>query len=228
MHIFDVLGPVMIGPSSSHTAGVVRIGNVARRILGRTPNHACIQFHGSLAKTYRGHGSDKAIVAGLMGFAPDDTRIRDSLSLANERGFAFEIATVELENVHPNTVLISAELSDERGDNHIAMQAASVGGGNILVQEINGIEVSFDGYYDTLVVIHQDQPGAISLATSVLAVAQINIAGMKVYRAQKGGRAIMVIEADGQLDKKLVSTLSNLPLIEQVTVLKGVSHDYLH
>ena len=221
MQIFDVLGPVMIGPSSSHTAGVVRIGNVARRILGHTPSSAHIQFHGSLAKTYRGHGSDKAIVAGLLGFKPDDMRIRDSLELARETGLSYKIETIELENAHPNTVLLALSCNETEG--FFTLQAASVGGGNILVQKINEIDVLFDGYYDTLIVIHQDMPGAVSLVTNVLAVEKINIAGMKMYRAKKGGRAIMVIEVDGKIDKHLAVALSGLPLVEQVTILAGVS-----
>lgn len=225
MQIFDILGPVMIGPSSSHTAGVVRIGNVARRILGHTPSHARIQFHGSLAKTYAGHGSDKAIVAGLLGFKPDDVRIRDSLSLADGAGLSFHIETVELEGAHPNTVAL--DLSCNETNAAFTVQAASVGGGNILVQKIDEIDVSFSGYNDTLVIIHQDMPGALSLVTNVLAVEKINIAEMKMYRSKKGGRAIMVIEVDGYLDKKLVKTLRVLPLMEQVTLLAGISHDHV-
>ena len=221
MQIFDILGPVMIGPSSSHTAGVVRIGNIARRILGHTPSRAIIQFHGSLAKTYRGHGSDKAAVAGLLGFKADDMRIRDSMSLAEGAGLSYEIETIELENVHPNTVVLSLYCDETKGA--FTLQAASVGGGNILVQKINDVDVLFDGYYDTLVIQHQDMPGAVSLVSNVLAVEKINIAGMKMYRSKKGGQSIMVIEVDGHLDKKLAKTLAGLPLIDQVTLIAGTS-----
>jgi len=221
MQIFDILGPVMIGPSSSHTAGVVRIGNVARRLLGHTPSHAHIQFHGSLAKTYRGHGSDKAIVAGLLGFNPDDMRIRDSFELAKAAKLSYDIAEIDLENAHPNTIVLSLSCNETQGS--FTLQAASVGGGNILVQKINEIDVLFDGYYDTLIIIHHDMPGAISLVTNVLAVEKINIASMKVYRSKKGGQAIMVIEVDGRIDKKITAALTSLPLIAQVTRLAGVS-----
>ena len=220
MQIFDILGPVMIGPSSSHTAGVVRIGNVARRILGHTPSHALIQFHGSLAKTYMGHGSDKAVVAGLLGFSPEDMRIRDSLTLANDSHLTYEIETVELEDAHPNTIVLKLRCDKTSGS--FTLQAASVGGGNILVQKINDIDVSFNGYYDTLVIIHEDAPGAVSLVTSVLAVEKINIAGMKMYRSKKGGRGIMVLEVDGKLNKSVSNAISSLPLIEQVTLLAGM------
>ncbi|MCL1997893.1 MAG: L-serine ammonia-lyase, iron-sulfur-dependent subunit beta [Turicibacter sp.] len=216
MDIFDILGPVMIGPSSSHTAGVVRIGNVARRILGATPEKAHIFFHGSLAKTFRGHGSDKAIVAGLLGFKPEDVRIRNSLELAGEMGLTFEIRTVELENVHPNTVVLELE-----GSKPLTMQAASVGGGNIMVQKINEIDVLFDGYYDTLVIIHEDAPGAVSLVTNILAVEKINIANMKMHRSKKGGKGIMIIEVDGRLDRSLTNVIAALPRVEQVTKLTG-------
>ena len=211
----------MIGPSSSHTAGVVRIGNVARRLLGHTPSHAHIQFHGSLAKTYRGHGSDKAIVAGLLGFNPDDMRIRDSFELAKAAKLSYDIAEIDLENAHPNTIVLSLSCNETQGS--FTLQAASVGGGNILVQKINEIDVLFDGYYDTLIIIHHDMPGAISLVTNVLAVEKINIASMKVYRSKKGGQAIMVIEVDGRIDKKITAALTSLPLIAQVTRLAGVS-----
>ncbi|MCL2400799.1 MAG: L-serine ammonia-lyase, iron-sulfur-dependent subunit beta [Defluviitaleaceae bacterium] len=221
MHIFDILGPIMIGPSSSHTAGVVRIGNVARRILGGTPSHALIQFHGSLAKTYWGHGSDKAIVAGLMGYLPDDMRIRDSLKLAKQNEFSYDIETVEFADGHPNTVIL--HLSCKESTNAFTLQAASVGGGNILVQKLNDIDVFFTGYYDTLIISHQDMPGAVSLVANVLAVEKINIAEMKLYRSKKGGTAIMVIEVDGHMEKRVVSALSSLPLIEKVTLLSGMS-----
>ncbi|MCL2015266.1 MAG: L-serine ammonia-lyase, iron-sulfur-dependent subunit beta [Defluviitaleaceae bacterium] len=219
MNIFDILGPIMIGPSSSHTAGVVRIGNIARRILGATPNKAIVQFHGSLAKTYKGHGSDKAIIAGLLGFPPDDVRIRDSLGLSPDLDYKIEV--VELENAHPNTVLL--ELFSEKLQKTLKMQAASVGGGNILVQKINEIDVLFDGYHDTLVIIHKDKPGAVSLVSNVLAVEKINIAEMKMYRSKKGGQAIMIIELDEQVDKSLATTLSALPLMTKVTLLSGMA-----
>jgi len=215
----------MIGPSSSHTAGVVRIGNVARRILGHRPSRAVISFHGSLAKTYRGHGSDKAIVAGLLNYKPDDMRIRDSLKHAEEKGFSYEIKTVELEGVHPNTVVLEL-FCDKTRD--FTLQGASVGGGNILIQKIDGIDVEFDGYYDTLIVRHKDEPGAISAVTSIFTVEKINIAGMKVYRENRlrqGGDAIMVIEVDEKLNKELTTTISSLRPIDQVTLLRGASHD---
>ena len=139
MDIFDVLGPVMIGPSSSHTAGLVRIGNVAHEMLGDTPDYAHIQFHGSLAKTYRGHGSDKAIVAGLMGFETDDARIRDSLKLAKEGGMKYDIETVVLENAHPNTVVVHG---GKAGEEAITLRASSIGGGNIEIEEINGATIT--------------------------------------------------------------------------------------
>ena len=225
MQIFDILGPVMIGPSSSHTAGVVRIGNVARGILGNTPSHADISFHGSLAKTHKGHGSDKAIVAGLLGFTPEDTRIRDSLGLASEFGMSYKFEMIDLGNeAHPNTVILNLRYTDDTNESEsVTIQAASVGGGSILVQKINDIDVLFKGHSDTLIIIHQDMPGAISLVTNVLAVEKINIAEMKVYRSKKGGRAIMILEVDAQLNKDLADLISKLPLIEQVTLLAGIS-----
>ena len=216
MQIFDILGPVMIGPSSSHTAGIVRIGNIARGILGHTPSHARIQFHGSLAKTYRGHGSDRAIVAGLLGFATDDMRIRDSLELSGDMGLSYEIETTTIEEatLHPNTVLLFLE--------SLTLQAASVGGGNILVQKINDIDVLFSGYYDTLIILHKDTPGAVAQVTNVLGMQKINIAEMKMYRAKKGGRAIMVIEVDGSICTDISGAIEKLAPIEQVTLIAGL------
>jgi len=217
MQIFDILGPVMIGPSSSHTAGVVRIGNVARSILGHTPSHARILFHGSLAKTYRGHGSDRAIVAGLLGFDTDDMRIRDSLELAKDSGLSFEIETTHVDGAHPNTVLLFLD--------SLTMQAASVGGGNILVQKINEIDVRFKGYHDTLITLHKDSPGVVASVTNFFAAKEINIADMKVYRDKKGGRAIMLIEVDDRIDNCISVAIGQLPLIEQVTLIRGLFHD---
>ena len=217
MQIFDILGPVMIGPSSSHTAGIVRIGNVARSILGHTPSHARILFHGSLAKTYRGHGSDRAIVAGLLGFDTDDMRIRDSLTLAEEYGLSYEIETTTIEGAHPNTVLLFLD--------SLTLQAASVGGGNILVQKIDDIDVRFKGYHDTLITLHKDSPGVIASVTNFFAVKEINIADMKVYRDKKGGRAIMLIEVDDRIDNCISRSIGQLPEIEQVTLIRGLFHD---
>ncbi len=219
MNIFDIIGPVMVGPSSSHTAGVVRIGNVVHNMLGGVPVSATVKFHGSFAATYKGHGSDKAIVGGLLGFQPQDERLKSSLSLAEEKGIAITFEPVDLPNAHPNTLVVEA--TGASGE-PLSVLAESVGGGNIMVRQINGTEVSFNGQYDTLVIHHEDTPGAIALVSGVLAKKGINIANMKVYRSRKSGPAIMVIETDGTLKKSLTSDVLALPNIHTATIITGL------
>ena len=156
MNVFDIIGPVMIGPSSSHTAGAVRLGRVAWKILGERAVQAEILLSGSFAQTYRGHGTDKALIAGIMGMHSDDERIRRSLTLAGEEGLAYAFTTEDIPGAHPNTARI--HLKGENGA-ECEVQGASIGGGNILVTEINGMEVSFTGQYNTLMVLHYDKPG---------------------------------------------------------------------
>ena len=218
MDIFDIIGPVMVGPSSSHTAGVVRIGNVARRILGDTAGDIKVMFHGSLADTYKGHGSDRAVIAGMLGFAADDARIRNSLELAEEEGVSFSFQKVKLDDVHPNTLIIHAEKNGKTVD----VVGHSIGGGNILISNINGIEVEFTGKYDTLVINHNDAPGVIASVTKMLADENINIANMKVYRAQKGGSAIMVIDTDDRLSRSLGAKARVIENVEGATVIEGI------
>ena len=205
MHVFDIIGPIMIGPSSSHTAGAARIGRVARHLLGEQPVRAVIAFHGSFAKTYQGHGTDKAVVGGLMDMAVDDARIR------------FQFETVELKDAHANTALIQAWAQDGR---HIEVQAASVGGGSIRVEKINGLQVNFTGEQNTLIITHRDEPGAIAHVTGELAGEHMNIATMQVFRRQAGGEAIMVIETDGLPGKETLCRLKQLPDISSVTLLE--------
>lgn len=193
MDVFGIIGPIMIGPSSSHTAGAVRIGKVARILMGTEPVKADIGLFGSFAKTYKGHGTDKAIMAGIMGMNPDDDRIRNSLELAEEKKIEYRFKEVFIENAHPNTTVI--ELTDKSNKKTI-LQGASVGGGNIQITEINGMAVDFSGQYDTLIVLHQDVPGIIAEVTGFLAERNINIFSFKLSRKERGGTAVMTIEAD--------------------------------
>lgn len=219
MNIFDILGPIMVGPSSSHTAGVVRIGNVVNKILGDCPKKAAIKFHGSFSTTYMGHGSDKAIVAGLLGFQTDDPRIKTSFDSAKEQGMEFSFETIDLKNAHPNSILIEAESADGE---KVELLGESIGGGNIVIRRINGIAVEFSGTYDTLITCHKDAPGAIALVSNLLSVEGINIATMNVFRARKAGDAIMIIEADGKLKKSLAKTILSLPHIEKAFIISGI------
>ncbi len=193
MNIFNIVGPIMIGPSSSHTAGACRIGNVFRKVYGSTPKEIFITFYGSFADTYKGHGTDKAIVGGLLGYNTDDDRIVTSLDTIKELDITVHFITSDIEMPHPNTVSISAI-----GDNghNISILAESVGGGNIIVREVDGVSVQLDGSQHSIVISHHDEPGVISYVTSILNDLQINVAEMIVSRIGKGGRAGMLITID--------------------------------
>ncbi len=208
MNVFDVLGPIMIGPSSSHTAGAVRIGRIVKILIGENIKEANIIFYGSFAAAYKGHGTDKGIIAGLLGYDVADAEIRDSINIARKRGLSFSFGKSFDDSTHPNMASISAV---GKSGKKISITAASTGGGNILVSNINGIEVEFSCQYHTLIVPHRDQPGAISLVTHILAAHNINIASMKVFRKEKKGNAIMVIETDQELDNEISREVRKLP-----------------
>ncbi len=216
MRLFDVLGPVMIGPSSSHTAGAAKIGYTAAKLLGETPARAEILLHGSFATTGKGHGTDKAIVAGLLGMQPDDARLPDSFDLAQQAGLAFEIGTVELREAHPNTAIVS--LTGHAGQ-VLTVRAASLGGGRISVTEIDGVKAAFGGENNTLIIHNDDTPGTVAIVTTQLAIRAINIASMQLFRSAKGGRAVMVLECDQPLPDALADALRAERGILSVTTL---------
>lgn len=194
MHgVFDIVGPVMIGPSSSHTAGAVRLGLMARQVLGEAPVKAEIRLHGSFAQTYRGHGTDKALVAGVLGFAPDDERIRDALQIATRQGMKYRFEPVRLEQAHPNTAILTLTGASGRVTR---VRGASVGGGNILITNIDGYEVELTGAYPALITIHRDRPGVITQVTQILSRYEVNIAFMRVSRRNRGETAMMIMELD--------------------------------
>ena len=197
----------MIGPSSSHTAGAARIGRVARQLLGEKPVKAVVSFHGSFEKTYVGHGTDRAVAGGLMDMSVDDERLRRSLKLAKEAGLDITFRPVKLRNAHPNTVVV---------------QAASIGGGRIKVQYLDGLEVGFSGARTTLVIRHTDAPGAIAMVTHLLSGVKINIATMRVFRREAGGEAIMAIELDQRPHDSLLAALKILPAVTDVTLLDQI------
>ena len=217
MKLFDIIGPVMIGPSSSHTAGAVKIGLVARKLLGETPVKANIKLHGSFAMAGAGHGTDRAIVAGLLGIRPDDERIPDSFDIAHKEGFSFDIDTTHIPNAHPNSTLLTLEGDHGR---KLEIVASSLGGGRILVSRIDGITTNFSGDENTLIVhTHYDRPGHVALVTAALAKQGINIATMQLYRRSKGGQAVMVIECDDPIPPELVEKLTRMEGILKVTYL---------
>jgi len=219
MQLFDIIGPVMIGPSSSHTAGAARIGRITRMLLDEEVRHANIRFHGSFAKTYQGHGADRAVIGGLLGLDVDDQRLRTSKKLAAEQGMTYEISTVQLRDAHPNTVIIEATGVSGR---QISVEAASVGGGSVRVKYLNGMEVGFSGDRTTLVIQHRDTPGAIAKVSRLLAASRTNIATMQVFREEAGGRAVMALELDSVPDEALIAALRNVPAFTSVTLLRGL------
>ncbi|HCR51096.1 MAG TPA: L-serine ammonia-lyase, iron-sulfur-dependent, subunit beta [Oscillibacter sp.] len=214
INIFDMMGPVMVGPSSSHTAGAARIGNMGRTLLGEEVARADIGLYGSFAETGFGHGTDRALLAGLLGMKPDDLRIPNAYEEANRAGMAYSFRTVELRDAHPNTALL--ELTGKSGKK-LTLQASSVGGGAIVVNKIDGIDVNFTGDFNTLIVRNQDESGSVAAITSILSQVHINVANMSVNRHRRGGDALMVIETDQHIKPRQVEFLSELPGILSVT-----------
>ncbi len=219
LQVFDIIGPIMIGPSSSHTAGAVRIGKYARSVLGTRPVKAVIRFSGSFAKTYKGHGTDKAIVAGILGMDTDDARIRNSMEVAKEEGLEFTFVEADIDGAHPNTAEIT--LTDANGKSAL-IQGASIGGGNIMINKINDTEVSISGKSDTLVIPHDDIPGMIAVVTNILADKGVNVHGFSLGRDHKGGTAVMTIEIDGNIDDSVNEAILECPHIHASTILKAI------
>lgn len=206
----------MVGPSSSHTAGAVRIGYVARKLLGEAPTKAEILLHGSFATTGAGHGTDKALIAGLLGLQPDDIRIPQSFQMAKERGLSFSFGSVTLRDVHPNTALL--RLTGESGLG-LELVASSLGGGRIKVVQIDGIQSGFTAEAPTLIVHNLDQPGLVAEVTALLFQHSVNIATMQLYRNQRGGTAVMIIETDQPISQDSVASFDNIQGIVKVNYL---------
>lgn len=214
--IFDILGPVMVGPSSSHTAGAARIGLIARQLFGRQPDKAQVYLHGSFAATGKGHGTDKALIAGLLGMKPDDMRIPESFEIAKEMGMEFQIAEKDIREAHPNTAQIVMEAE---GVKTMKIQAYSIGGGRIRVSKLDGIDVHFSGESNTLIVRNVDQPGRITEVAAALSKCDINIATMQVFRDKRGGFAVMVVETDQVVSQEAIENLEKKEGIIKVTFL---------
>lgn len=214
MNIFDIIGPVMVGPSSSHTAGAVKIGYVSRKLLAEVPVKAAINLHGSFLATGKGHGTQFALVAGLLGMKPDDKRIPESFNIAQERGIEIEFGQVDLKNAHPNSVQIILTGTSGR---KLEVIGESVGGSLINIAKIDGLSANFSGDYPTLIVHNLDQPGHVAEVTSMLAHKSINIAKMQLYRANRGGEAVMVIECDQEVPEESIKWLEHLEGVRKVT-----------
>ncbi len=209
----------MVGPSSSHTAGACRIGLFARALLGIQPDKALIELHGSFARTGQGHGTDRALAGGLLGFRPDDERLRDSLELASTGGLELTFQNVKLRgDQHPN----SARLTLWRGERQVTVVGSSVGAGRIVITSIDDFPVEITGTLPALVVVALDQPGAVAAITTALAAQGGNIATIKVSRRQKGGHAIHIYELDEAVGADALAALLALPRVQSVRAIGRV------
>lgn len=216
MNLFDIIGPVMVGPSSSHTAGAVRIGFIARKLLGEDVSVANINLFGSFLDTGKGHGTQKALVAGLLGMKADDIRIPDSINYAKEKGMEIVFGEADLKEAHPNTVQLCLTGISGR---QLEVVGESIGGSRINIAKIDGIDTNFSGEYPTLVVHNLDQPGHVSEVTSMLSHKMVNIAAMHLYRANRGGNAVMVVECDQEIPAEGLEWLSKVEGVVKVTYL---------
>lgn len=216
MDIFDIIGPVMVGPSSSHTAGAVRIGYISQKLMGEQIKEANILLYGSFLDTGKGHGTNKAIVAGLLGMQPDDMRIPHSMEIAEKKGIKVTFGKSTLKEAHPNSAqIILTGISGKQ----LEVVGESLGGSRINITQIDGITTNFSGDYPTLVVHNQDQPGHVSEVTSMLAHKSVNIATMQLYRSNRGGDAVMVLECDQEIPREGIEWLKKVEGITKVTYL---------
>ena len=214
MNLFDIMGPVMVGPSSSHTAGAVKIGYVARKLIGEPIVSAKINLYGSFLATGRGHGTHFAIVAGLLGMKTDDVRIPNSMEIAKAEGRQVSFGRADLEDGHPNSAELELVGAEGR---KLTIVGESIGGSLINIAKIDGLDANFSGEYPTLIVHNMDQPGHVAEVTSMLANKSVNIATMQLYRAKRGCNAVMVIECDQEVPKESIEWLNHLEGIEKVT-----------
>jgi L-serine dehydratase len=220
VNVFDMVGPVMIGPSSSHTAGALRIAGMARMILGERVVKADITLYESFAATCRGHGTDRAVLAGLMGMEAGDERVRTALDLARDCGLAYAFSFESHGGVHPNSADIHVV---GEGGKTLSLTGASIGGGNIVIHRINGIPVAFTGELHTLIVVHRDRPGVVASVAGVLSGHGINIATMKLHRSEKGGEAIMVLETDQPMDEGVSGSILHIQGVTDAVAIRAMN-----
>lgn len=216
MNIFEILGPVMVGPSSSHTAGAVRIGYVCRKLMGEKIVAADIELYGSFLLTGKGHGTPQAIVAGLLGMTPDDARIPDSFEIAKAQGLKFTIGEAKLKEAHPNSVLL--KLTGESGK-ELEVIGESLGGSIINIAQIDGLPANISGDYPTLIASNMDVPGMVAKVSKVLFEAKINIAQMHLYRASRGKNSVLIAECDQEIENKTLNDIRDLDGIMKVSYL---------
>lgn len=222
MNVFDIIGPVMIGPSSSHTAGAVALGRVANKVMNQVaPVKVRIELSGSFAHTYKGHGTDRALLAGIMGYKSYSEEIRDALSIAKQRGIEYEFVPTDIPGAHPNTARIYVQ--GENGE-ECTVQGASIGGGNIRVDYINGMRVDFTGEHNTILVLHRDKPGLIAAVTNLMKekYKEVNIGNFKLSRPVKGGEAMMTIEIDGMPPQGMIDDMRGIENVMNVLLIRSV------
>lgn len=217
--VFDVIGPNMVGPSSSHTAGAASIALLAGKMIGERITKVTFTLYGSFAKTYKGHGTDKALVGGILGFETDDMRIRESFTIAKESGLEFEFVcnNSDDEDIHPNTVDMA--IVGESG-RQLTVRGESLGGGKVMLTRINGVKVQFTGEYHALIVIQRDNPGVVAGITSVLSSWDVNIAYLRVFREEKGGLAYTIVESDEEISEKAVEVIKKNPAIQDIMLVQ--------
>lgn len=216
--VFDVLGPNMIGPSSSHTAGAAVIAFLAQKMINGPLVKVEFTLYGSFAKTYRGHGTDRALLGGIMGFSTDDMRIRESFQIAHANGLDFSFKTNEEETeVHPNTVDIAMENASGQ---KMIIRGESLGGGKVRIVRINQVQVDFSGEYSAVIVIHQDKPGVVAHITKCLSERNVNIAFMRLFREKKGHTAYSIVESDGRLPEDVSTRLRENVNVHDVMIVQ--------
>lgn len=220
--IFNVLGPIMIGPSSSHTAGAARLGKIAKIIAADKIEQVTFWLHGSFAKTYKGHGTDKALVAGILGMEPSDIRLRNALDIAKKSGIEVKFKEINIPEAHPNTVKFEIKCIEGKKCEVIG---TSIGGGNIEINEINGNKVNFTGEYPTLITCHQDIPGTVAKITNILYDKSVNIAFMKLIRSQKGKAATLTFEVDSSITEEMVMKIKEISGINKVVVINPLREE---
>ena len=216
--LFEVIGPNMVGPSSSHTAGAVSMALLARKVFPEEIKKVEFTLYGSFAKTYRGHGTDRALLGGIMGFETDDLRIRDSLSIAKERNLDYHFSIgQDTGEEHPNTADI--DMTGVNGE-RLFVRGVSIGGGKVKIVRLNQIDVDFTGEYSTLIISQTDRPGVVAHITKVLSEREVNIAFMRLFREEKGAKAFTVVESDERIPDEVVERIRENPLVSDVMLVQ--------
>ncbi len=213
--VFDIIGPTMVGPSSSHTAGAVRIGLVAKDLFNQLPKQADIYLYGSFMETYKGHGTDVALVGGLLGYDTDDDRIQTSLETAEQMGMKVNFIEMAEERSHPNTAIINMRDADKE----ISVEGVSIGGGKIEVVAINGFNIAISGNYPALLVFHKDTFGTIGRVANILGDSSINVGSMQVSRKEKGDQALMTCELDDAINDEIINQIKNVDGVVTVSLM---------